>query len=147
MKKQEFEQHFWSMVASRVTREFGGSRERTAGELVASLEKQIAVQEKKLEQVNLLNSIYDNFEQAMSSPSNKEQFLKELESIVKGIVDNKDRIEKKKVAEKQKRDALNQQYLEIVEQERLYYKTVKDFTEECHKNEVLLFKLKTLGLS
>ncbi|XP_068741826.1 coiled-coil domain-containing protein 93-like isoform X5 [Montipora capricornis] len=50
MKKQEFEQHFWSMVASRVTREFGGSRERTAGELVASLEKQIAVQEKKLEQ-------------------------------------------------------------------------------------------------
>ncbi|XP_068716008.1 coiled-coil domain-containing protein 93-like [Montipora foliosa] len=35
---------------SRVTREFGGSRERTAGELVASLEKQIAVQEKKREQ-------------------------------------------------------------------------------------------------
>ena len=33
------------------------------------------------------------------------------------------------MAEKQKRDTLNQQYLEIVEQERLYYKTVKDFTE------------------
>ncbi|XP_068741616.1 coiled-coil domain-containing protein 93-like isoform X1 [Montipora capricornis] len=98
-------------------------------------------------EVNLLNSIHDNFEQAMSSPSNKEQFLKQLESIVKGIVDNKDRIEKKKVAEKQKRDTLNQQYLEIVEQERLYYKTVKDFTEECHKNEVFLSKLKTLGLS
>ena len=26
----------------------------------------------------------------MSSPSNKEQFLKQFESIVKGIVDNKD---------------------------------------------------------
>ncbi|XP_068741608.1 coiled-coil domain-containing protein 93-like isoform X2 [Montipora capricornis] len=60
-------------------------------------------------EVNLLNSIHDNFEQAMSSPSNKEQFLKQLESIVKGIVDNKDR--------------------------------------ECHKNEVLLSKLNTLGLS
>lgn len=33
------------------------------------------------------------------------------------------------MVEKQKRDALNQQYLEVVEQERLYYKTVKDFTE------------------
>ena len=31
--------------------------------------------------------------------------------------------------EKQRRDALNQKYLDIVEQERLYFKTVKDFTE------------------
>lgn len=38
-------------------------------------------------------------------------------------------IEKKKALEKQRRDALNQKYLEIVEQERLYFKTVKDFTE------------------
>ena len=38
-------------------------------------------------------------------------------------------IEKKKAVEKQRRDALNQKYLEIVEQERLYFKTVKDFTE------------------
>lgn len=98
-------------------------------------------------EVSLLNSIHDNFEQAMSSASNKEQFLNQFESIVKGIVDNKDRVEKRKLVEKQKRDALNQQYLEVVEQERLYYKTVKDFTEECHKNEVLLSKLKNLGLS
>ena len=38
-------------------------------------------------------------------------------------------IEKKKAVEKQRRDALNQKYLDIVEQERLYFKTVKDFTE------------------
>ena len=31
--------------------------------------------------------------------------------------------------DKQRRDALNQKYLDIVEQERLYFKTVKDFTE------------------
>ncbi|CAH3193118.1 unnamed protein product, partial [Porites evermanni] len=98
-------------------------------------------------EVNLLNSIHDNFEQAMSSPSNKEQFLKQFDSIVRGIVDNKERIEKKKAVEKQRRDALNQKYLDIVEQERLYFKTVKDFTEECHKNEVLLSKLKNLGVS
>ncbi|XP_020609209.1 coiled-coil domain-containing protein 93-like [Orbicella faveolata] len=98
-------------------------------------------------EVNLLNSIHDNFEQAMSSPTNKEQFLKQFDSIVRGIVDNKERIEKKKAVEKQRRDALNQKYLDIVEQERLYFKTVKDFTEECHKNEVLLSKLKSLQIS
>ena len=32
------------------------------------------------------------FVRAMSSPSNKEQFLNQFESIVKGIVDNKDRV-------------------------------------------------------
>lgn len=98
-------------------------------------------------EVNLLNSIHDNFEQAMSSSSNREQFLKQFDSIVRGIVDNKERIEKKKAVEKQRRDTLNQKYLDIVEQERLYFKTVKDFTEECHKNEVLLSKLKNLGIS
>ncbi|KAJ7370197.1 Coiled-coil domain-containing protein 93 [Desmophyllum pertusum] len=97
-------------------------------------------------EVNLLNSIHDNFEQAMSSPSNKEQFLKQFDSIIKGIMDNKGRIEKKKGVEKLRRDGLNQKYLDIVEQERLYYKTVKDFTEECHKNEVVLSKLKSLKI-
>ncbi|XP_068754838.1 coiled-coil domain-containing protein 93-like [Montipora capricornis] len=77
----------------------------------------------------------------MFSPSKKEQFLKQLKSIVKGTVDNKDRIEKKKVAEKQKRDTLNQQYLEIVEQERLYS------PKSATRMKVLLSKLKTLGLS
>ena len=32
------------------------------------------------------------FVRAMSSSSNKEQFLNQFESIVKGIVDNKDRV-------------------------------------------------------
>lgn len=98
-------------------------------------------------EVNLLNSIHDTFEQGMSSPMNKEQFLKQFDKIVTGIVDNKQRIEKKKAVEKQRRDALNQKYLEIVEQERLYFKTVKDFTEECRKNEVLLSKFKSLQIS
>ena len=32
------------------------------------------------------------FLRAMSSPSNKEQFLKQFDSIVRGIVDNKERV-------------------------------------------------------
>ena len=34
------------------------------------------------------------FFRAMSSPANKEQFLKQFDSIVKGIVDNKERVGK-----------------------------------------------------
>lgn len=40
-------------------------------------------------------------------------------------------VEKKKASEKQRRDTLNEEYLDLVEKQRLYYKTVKDFTEVC----------------
>ncbi|GLD51569.1 coiled-coil domain-containing protein 93 isoform X2, partial [Lates japonicus] len=36
-------------------------------------------------EVNLLNSIHDNFQQAMSSAAAKEQFLRQMEQIVEGI--------------------------------------------------------------
>ncbi|KAG7253298.1 hypothetical protein CRUP_008947, partial [Coryphaenoides rupestris] len=40
-------------------------------------------------EVNLLNSIHDNFQQAMSSSSAKEQFLRQMEQIVEGIKQNR----------------------------------------------------------
>ncbi|KAI8515926.1 Coiled-coil domain-containing protein 93 [Branchiostoma belcheri] len=93
-------------------------------------------------EVNLLNSIHDNFEQAMSSAANKEQFLKQLEQIVDGIKQNKNKVEKKKQEEKMRRDQLNDTFLDLVDKQRVYFKTVKDFQEECRKNEILLAKLK-----
>jgi hypothetical protein len=38
-------------------------------------------------------------------------------------------LEKRKQEEKMKRDQLNDQYLDLVEKQRLYFKTVKDFKE------------------
>ncbi|CAH1238702.1 CCDC93 [Branchiostoma lanceolatum] len=93
-------------------------------------------------EVNLLNSIHDNFEQAMSSAANKEQFLKQLEQIVDGIKQNKNKVEKKKQEEKMRRDQFNDTFLDLVDKQRVYFKTVKDFQEECRKNEILLAKLK-----
>ncbi|XP_067649707.1 coiled-coil domain-containing protein 93-like [Haliotis asinina] len=91
---------------------------------------------------NLLNSIHDNFSQAMSSQANKDQFLKQFEQIVEGVKGNRAKVEKKKQEEKMKRDRLNDDYLNLVEQQRLYFKTVKDFKEECRRNETLLRKMK-----
>lgn len=38
-------------------------------------------------------------------------------------------MEKQKEAEKMKRDRLNDDYLELLEKQRLYFKTVKDLKE------------------
>ncbi|XP_056280266.1 coiled-coil domain-containing protein 93 isoform X2 [Pseudoliparis swirei] len=98
-------------------------------------------------EVNLLNSIHDNFHQAMASSAAKEQFLRQMEQIVEGIKQNRIKMEKKKQENKMRRDQLNDEYLELLDQQRLYFKTVKDFKEECRKNEMLLSKLRAKGAS
>ncbi|XP_077584680.1 coiled-coil domain-containing protein 93 [Stigmatopora nigra] len=96
-------------------------------------------------EVNLLNSIHDNFQQAMSSSAAKEQFIRQMEQIVEGIKQSRIKMEKKKQENKMRRDQLNDKYLELLELQRLYFKTVKDFKEECRKNEMLLSKLRAKG--
>ncbi|CAN9498039.1 unnamed protein product [Ophioblennius macclurei] len=98
-------------------------------------------------EVNLLNSIHDNFQQAMSSSAAKEQFLRQMEQIVEGIKHSRIKMEKKKQENKMRRDQLNDEYLELLDKQRLYFKTVKDFKEECRKNEMLLSKLRAKGAS
>ncbi|XP_074550972.1 coiled-coil domain-containing protein 93 [Halichoeres trimaculatus] len=98
-------------------------------------------------EVNLLNSIHDNFQQAMSSTAAKEQFLRQMEQIVEGIKQSRIKMEKKKQENKMRRDQLNDEYLELLDKQRLYFKTVKDFKEECRKNEMLLSKLRAKGAS
>ncbi|KAF7657461.1 hypothetical protein LDENG_00026590 [Lucifuga dentata] len=98
-------------------------------------------------EVNLLNSIHDNFQQAMSSSAAKDQFLRQMEQIVEGIKQSRIKMEKKKQENKMRRDQLNDEYLELLDKQRLYFKTVKDFKEECRKNEMLLSKLRTKGAS
>lgn len=93
-------------------------------------------------EVNLLNSIHDNFQQAMASSGTREQFLRQMEQIVDGIRQNRNKMEKKKQENKMRRDQLNDEYLEMLEKQRLYFKTIKEFKEECRKNEMLLSKLK-----
>ncbi|XP_078084292.1 coiled-coil domain-containing protein 93 isoform X2 [Mustelus asterias] len=98
-------------------------------------------------EVNLLNSIHDNFQQAMAASTARDQFLRQMEQIVEGIKQNRMKLEKKKQENKMRRDQLNDEYLELLEKQRLYFKTVKEFKEECRKNEVLLTKMRSKGAS
>ncbi|RMZ98891.1 coiled-coil domain-containing 93 [Brachionus plicatilis] len=88
--------------------------------------------------ITLYNSIYDQFKQAMSSPSNRDQFVKQLDAILEGVKNNVIKVENKKIKAKSDLDALNDQYIDLIEKKRLYFKTIKDFQEECKKNENFL---------
>lgn len=92
-------------------------------------------------EMSLLNSIYENYGNAMQTYNSREQFVQQFEQIVEGVRVNKAKVQKKCDDERAKRDALNAQLLALVEQQRKYAATVKQLTAECQRNEVLLAKL------
>ncbi|XP_025262272.1 coiled-coil domain-containing protein 93 [Camponotus floridanus] len=93
-------------------------------------------------ELSLLNSIQDNYNEAMASSSGKEQFLKQFETIVLGVKRNKAMVEKRCTDEKNRRDALSRQLVILVEQQRKYVAAVRQLTIECRKNEALLAQLR-----
>ncbi|XP_020293004.1 coiled-coil domain-containing protein 93 isoform X1 [Pseudomyrmex gracilis] len=93
-------------------------------------------------ELSLLNSIQDNYNDAMASTSGKEQFLKQFETIVAGVKRNKAMVEKRCADEKNRRDALSRQLVTLVEQQRKYVAAVRQLTIECRRNEALLAQLR-----
>ncbi|KAL0134800.1 hypothetical protein PUN28_001519 [Cardiocondyla obscurior] len=93
-------------------------------------------------ELSLLNSIQDNYNEAMASTSGKEQFLKQFETIVAGVKRNKTMVEKRCTDEKNRRDTLSRQLVTLVEQQRKYVAAVRQLTIECRKNEALLAQLR-----
>ncbi|EAT40713.1 AAEL007572-PB [Aedes aegypti] len=89
-------------------------------------------------EMSLLNSIYENYGNAMQSFNSREQFVQQFETIVEGIRNNKAKVKTKCDDERAKRDGLNAQLLCLVEQQRKYATTVKQLTAECQRNEALL---------
>lgn len=95
-----------------------------------------------------LNSIHESFAKAMSSPASKAVFLRQFESIVSSARQAHEKVVRdsappprpreshppvqvnaRRTQEKARRDELNDAYLRLVEQQRLYYKLIKEFQE------------------
>lgn len=93
-------------------------------------------------EIGLLNSVLENFSEAMSSATTKDQFLAQFELIVDGVKQNRLKVDKKRQEAKMSRDRLHDSFLELVDKQRLYFRTVKEFKEECRKNELLVGKLR-----
>ncbi|PKU38690.1 hypothetical protein llap_11003 [Limosa lapponica baueri] len=82
---------------------------------------------------------------AMASSGSREQFLRQMEQIVEGIKQNRMKMEKKKQENKMRRDQLNDEYLELLEKQRLYFKTVKEFKEVSRWNLLKLYEQSGIG--
>ncbi|CAN7996675.1 unnamed protein product, partial [Ixodes pacificus] len=80
-------------------------------------------------EIGLLNSILENFSEAMTTPATRDQFLAQFEHIVEGVKQNRLKVEKKRQEAKMSRDRLHDHFLELVDKQRLYFRTVKEFKE------------------
>jgi len=92
-------------------------------------------------EVKLIDSITTNFENAMKTKASQEEFLEQFEAIIKGVSDSLKKQESsmvKKQDEVAKREA---EYNSVIEDQRKYFKLVKDFQDECNRNELLSQKL------
>ncbi|KAL0280264.1 UNVERIFIED_CONTAM: hypothetical protein PYX00_001608 [Menopon gallinae] len=89
-------------------------------------------------ELSLLNSVLDNYSEAMSNSIDKEDFMRQFESIVAAIKQNKQKVEKRRTEERNRRDKLCKQLLDLVEQQRNYVCIVKQLRIECKRNEELL---------
>ncbi|KAI1288131.1 Coiled-coil domain-containing protein 93 [Halotydeus destructor] len=92
-------------------------------------------------ELKLLNSIIDSYEIACSQLNSRESFYNQFESIVKKIDNAKLKVTSNLRTESSKRDSLNQQNSQIADKQRLYYKLLREFTEACKENSLLVDKL------
>ena len=83
-----------------------------------------------IKQVALLDSINDQFNDAMATKKNKEMFLAQFEKIVAGMTSNKEKIQSKEKNLQEKLEAVRDEHQSLVDKQRQYFKAVKDFQEE-----------------
>ncbi|XP_059610807.1 coiled-coil domain-containing protein 93 [Phlebotomus argentipes] len=95
-------------------------------------------------ELELLNSIYENYSATQNSANSRAQFLKQFESLAEGIRQMKNKMRTKCDDEKAKRDGYNEQLLILVDQQRKLATAVKQLQLECKKNDELQEKLKNI---
>jgi chromosome segregation ATPase len=96
-------------------------------------------------QTSLLNSIQEAIPKAIKSKEGKEALLKSVRGILEGVSKSQEKVVKDVNVEKQAFDTLNARYTQILDIERQYFKAVKDFQDECVKNEQMTAMLQERG--
>jgi hypothetical protein len=95
---------------------------------------------------SLLNSIIEGFPVALkSSQKVKDKYLASFSGIIENVEQNKANVEGDLQQEVIMRDMLNQKCTKLLEKQRKYFKAVKEFQEECYKNEKLSESLARMG--
>ena len=87
-------------------------------------------------EVSLLNSLHENFNKA-STTGAKEKIVESVEGILKSVVQSLDKVAERLHDATAARDATQQKYDRLAEQQRKYYALVKAYQAEMAKNEKL----------
>uniref|UniRef100_A0A7S4JGW8 CCDC93 coiled-coil domain-containing protein n=1 Tax=Guillardia theta TaxID=55529 RepID=A0A7S4JGW8_GUITH len=88
-------------------------------------------------EISILNSISSSFSSVAASESRKADFSQQLQVIKNGVQDNLARVQAKLDEATKKRDEEAAKLAKAMERQRIYFKAVKQFQEECQKNEQL----------
>lgn len=78
----------------------------------------------------------------MLSASGREEFLKQFQNIVEGVKQSKEKVERKLLDEKKKRDQLSATLQILIEQQRKYVAAIRQLSIECKRHEALLSEYK-----
>jgi len=90
---------------------------------------------------SLIQSVTDNFQVAMKSKAGREQFITQMEGIIKGLDQNVEQSKSKRDAANEEREAKQEELQTLLQRQRKYFRTVKEFQEACELNEKLSKKL------
>lgn len=93
-------------------------------------------------ELSILNSISENYREAMRTSGGKEEFITQLQNILEGVSLSTTKVEHKLTEEKQVRDNLSGSLHSLVEQQRKYVTAIRQLSIECSKHETLLAKKK-----
>lgn len=92
-------------------------------------------------EISLINSIYENFDVAMSSKAATQAFFTQVDSIVHNIRGALAKQETQRKNHELEMETLDSKYQVLLERERSYVSAVRDFQKECEKNDRLTARL------
>ncbi|CAK1556176.1 unnamed protein product [Leptosia nina] len=84
-------------------------------------------------ELSLLNSILDNYDEVMSSPRKREEFMSQFESIVDWVNQTVRKVEQKYKTEKEQKAALHTEYSRLMDVQRQYAAALKKLASERHR--------------
>ena len=88
-------------------------------------------------EVELLEGINEKFLPSMETKAAQEEFLSEIKRIDTGLASMSGNLDKKRETAAAENEVVSSKYQSLVDEQRAYFKAVKDFQTECDKNERL----------
>ena len=104
---------------------------------------QVRIKNYLTKEVELLEGINEKFLPSMQSKTAQEEFIAEIERIDGGLKQMQQKLEDKKLIAVDEHEESQKKYQTFVDEQRSYFKAVKDFQTECDKNEVLSDQLES----